>query len=431
MRQPMRALTLLAALFATIPAGAEVIAFRGATIHPIVSDPIESGTMVIEDGEIVALGSDVEAPPGATVVDLAGRHIYPAFVHPSSTLGLVEVDSVRGTVDTGEVGEMNAANRAEVAFNADSMILPVTMSGGVLTAHVVVTGGVFMGTSAVMRLDGWNWEDMTIAAPVGMHLDFPDYVGHRSRHGEEPSKEEVEERRDEALATIDETIANARAYHRAKEAAATGVTAPPSVNRDLEALEPVLDGTLPLYIHADEKTQIEGALDWASENGLTNLVLVSGYDTRYVAERLAIDGVPVILTGVNRLPKRAWEPYDIVYSAAAALYEAGVKFAIGDNFDAANARNLPFEAAMAAAFGLPETAALESITLWPAEILGVADRLGSLEAGKEATFIVTDGNPLEILTSIESAWMAGRQIDFSEDKQRGLYQKYSSRPRPE
>ena len=431
MRQPTIVLTVLATLFAATPAGADVIVFQGATIHPVVSDPIEDGTMVAEDGEIVALGSDIEVPLGATVVDLTGRHIYPAFVHPSSTLGLVEVASVRGTVDIGEVGEMNAANRAEVAFNADSMILPVTMSGGVLTAHIVVKGGVFMGTSAVMRLDGWNWEDMTIAAPVGMHLDFPDSIGHGSGHGEEPSKEEVEKRRDQALATIDQTIAHARAYHRAKEAAATGTAVPPSFNRDLEALEPVLDGTLPLFIHVDEKRQIEAALDWASENDLTNLVLVSGYDARYVAERLAEQDVPVILTGVNRLPKRAWEPYDIVYGAAAALYEAGVKFAIGDNFDAANARNLPFEAAMAAAFGLPPTAALQSITLWPAEILGVANRLGSLEAGKEATFIVTDGSPLEILTTIESAWMAGRQIDSSQHKQRGLYRKYSSRPRPE
>ncbi|HUP41775.1 MAG TPA: amidohydrolase family protein, partial [Thermoanaerobaculia bacterium] len=198
-------------------------------------------------------------------------------------------------------------------------------------------------------------------------------------------------------------------------------------------LQPVLAGEVPLFVHAATLAQIEDALDWLDEQGFDRAVLVAGYDVAREAERVAAAGVPVILDTVHRVPTRDWEPYDAAFTAAAKLHRAGVRFAIasgGAGADSENARNLPFEAATAAAFGLPREAALEAITLQAAEILGVADRLGSLEPGKEASFFVADGDPLEILTTIESVWVAGREVDRSADHQWRLYQRYSERPAP-
>ena len=424
---------LTALALAAAPAAGEVVAFTGATLHPVSGPPIAAGTLIVEDGRIVALGEAVDPPDGARRVDLAGKHLYPAFVHPFSALGLVEIGSVRGTVDTTEVGDVNSNVRAEVAFHGDSQLLPVTMTGGVLTAHVTPRGGLFNGTSAVMRLAGWNWQDMTLAAPVGMHLDFPDLLPAANRWARR-SQEEVDAEKKRALELLDRTVADARAYDRARRAAEAGDG--PAVDHDarLEALRPVLSGELPLFIEAPEKTQIEAALDWAAEQELSNLVLVTGPDAQYLTDRLADEDVPLILNGVLRQPTRDWQPYDAAYVAAARLHEAGIAFAIGDggsSFGAANARNLPFHAAMAAAFGLPRDVALRSVTLSAAEVLGVADRLGSLEPGKDATFIVTDGDPLEILTTIESVWLEGARMDPSRDRQRGLYERYDSRPRPD
>jgi imidazolonepropionase-like amidohydrolase len=429
-RLPALLLTLVAAV--TGAATAEVVAFTNATLHPVSGPPIEDGAMLVEGGKITAVGREVVIPDGARRVELEGKHLYPSFIHPFSALGLVEIGSVRGTVDTTEVGDVNSNVRAEVAFHADSQLLPVTTSGGVLVAHVTPRGGLLNGTSAVMRLAGWNWRQMTLAAPVAMHLDFPDLLpptgGFRRR-----SQDEVDKEKKRALEVLDRVAAEARAYDTARRAAEAG--SGPAVDHDarLEALRPVLAGELPLFIQAAERTQIEAALDWAAEQELTNLVLVAGTDAAYLAERLAADEVPVILNGVLRQPARDWEPYDSAYTAAARLHEAGVSFAIGDggsSFGAANARNLPFHAAMAAAFGLPREIALRSVTLSAAELLGVADRLGSLEPGKDATFIVTDGDPLEILTRIESSWLEGVQIDPESDRQRRLYRRYDSRPRP-
>lgn len=408
------------------PAGAESLALRGGTVHPVSGPAVSDAVVLVEDGRITAIGSGLSIPEGAEVVDFTGKHLYPGFVHPGSVLGLVEVNSVAGTRDYEEMGDNNAALRAEVAWNADSRVLPVTAAGGVLTAHVMPRGGIIAGTSAVMQLDGWNWEDMTVASPVGMHLNFPQMVSSRG-----VSEDEAEKARKKALEKLDETLQAARDYHRARHAAAA-----PRVeeNPQLEALGPLLNGEMALWIHAREKTQIEAALDWATENELRKLVLVTGADARYVAERLAEEKVPVVLNGVLRLPNRTWEPYDSAFTAASELHAAGVDFCIGDGgnaFGAFNSRNLPFHAAMAAAFGLPKDVALESVTLRSAKILGVDDRLGSLEPGKDATFMVTNGDPLEIITSIERVWIAGRELDPGLNPQQQLFEKYRDRPRLE
>ncbi len=397
-------------------AQADVTALVGATLHPVSSESIDNGTLIIRDGRIEALGDDIDIPDGAQIIELDGLHVYPGFVHPAPQLGITEIASVAGTVDTAEMGNINAAVRVEVAVNHDSDLLPVSISGGVLSAHVVPGGGLIRGSSAVMNLDGWSWEDMVINAPVGMHISFPSGA--------------VEDDENEDLQRIERVIDRARHWKQASEAAKAGNGSAPARNDQLEALVPLLSGEVPLFLHANRYDVMETALDWAQEQEFDNIILVGDPDVRYIAERLASDDIPVIMSRVYAMPTRRWEPYDMAYSAAARLDEAGVRFALTDSgggMDVANARNLPFQAGSAVAHGLTHESALKSVTLWPAEILGVADQLGSLEPGKRASLFVADGDPLEVTTSIERVWIDGQEFDLMRDRHRRLYERYRER----
>lgn len=414
-----------AAPLAAQPAAApeeKVLVLRGATLHPVSGPEIPNGTLVVRGGKIAAVGATAEIPAGAEVIDAKGKHVYPGFVHPGTQLGLTEIESVRGTADTTDVGNVNPHHRAEVAFLADSIVLPPTIAQGVVAAHVMMQGNMFVGTSGVVRLYGWNWEDMTLASHVGQHLYFPAILP----GGEGEGAEEAKKKRDEALKEANEALQNAHAYAKTRAARTPGQEFDPR----LEALLPLIEGKMPLYLHADTKAQIEAGLDWAKEQKLEKIVLVAGSDAQLVAERLARDKVPVILTGALALPQRKADPYDAAFVAAAKLDQAGVPFAMADNGTPMLSRNLAFNAAMAASFGLSKEKALRSITLSPAEILGVADRLGSLEPGKEASFFLADGDALEVRTHIERVWIAGREMDLENDHQRRLWRKYDGRPKP-
>ena len=428
-RFPKKKTTFSVALLAAVLFGGpsqaaddKVIVLRGATVHPVSGPAIPNGSVVVRGGQIEAVGTNLEVPAGAEVIDLAGKHLYPGFVHAGTQLGLTEIESVRGTLDKADVGNFNPHHRAEIAFNADSMLLPTTLAGGVLAAHVMMEGDLFVGTSAVMRLEGWNHEDMTVASPIGQHLRFPALPA----AGEGDKAEEAKKKRDEALKAVNEALEDARAYQKAKAAGTRGL----DVNPKLEALLPLLEGKQKLFVHADVKAQIEGALDWAKEQGFTQLVLVAGADVQLLTERLVQEKIPVILNGTLELPARKADPYDAAFTAPAKLKEAGIPFCIASKGEVMTNRNLAFHAGMAVAFGLDQETALRSITLSPAEILGVANQLGSLEAGKEASFFVSSGDPLEITTAIERVWVAGQEVDLEDDHQRRLWRKYEARPKP-
>ena len=388
-------------------------ALVGATVHPVDGDPVDNGIVLIEGRDIVAVGAGIDIPDEADIVDLTGSHVYPGFVHPLSALGLTEIGSVAGTVDNTEMGAINAALRVEVAFNHDSALLPVNIAGGILTTHTVPSGGMIRGTSAVMNMEGWSWEDMIIKAPAGMHIDFPAGAASDSDNDD--------------LKKIESVLDAARDWHKAMDAFQAGNAPRPARNAQLEALVPLLRGEMPLFLYAGKEKEINAALDWAERQEFQRVILVGGPDLQYVAERLATDGIPVILNGVYTMPTRRWEAYDMAYAAAGKLFEAGVKFAIGDgggSFGATNARNLPFHAGSSAAFGLPKDAALKSVTLWPAEILGIEDQLGSLAAGKRASLIVTSGDPLEPMTQIRRVWIDGEEYDLGRSKHRQLFERY-------
>ena len=426
-----RALPWVALLAATssAPLRAETLAFTHATVHTAAGPVIENATLVVENGRIVSVGS-AAAPAGARMVDCTGKHVWPGFVAPLTALGLVEVGSVRGTVDAAETGSINPNVRADVEINPDSELLPVARLNGVTSAVVVPSGGAITGASALIHLDGWTREDMTLKAPLALHVQWPAMGINRSFFETRP-EEEQKKARDEAIRAIENAFDDARAYWKAREA--EGKSGVPRHDQDVkwEAMGKALRGEIPVVFHAAALNQIQAALKFADERGLKNLVIADGYDAWRVADELVRRGIPVILGPAQELPRRSYEPYDQGMGQAAALFKAGVKFCISDgggSGNASNARNLPYEAAYASAYGLPRDEALKSVTLYPAQIFGAADKIGSIEVGKVADLVVGDGDPLEMETHVEQVYIAGRPVSM-ENRQTRLFHKYDARPR--
>lgn len=419
------------ALASASTAVAATTAYTNATLHPAGGATIANGTLVVTDGAIAAIGAGVAVPAGATVVDLGGKHVWPGLVDAASDIGLVEIGAVRATDDTREIGDWNADLEVELAVHPDSRRFLPALAGGVTAAHVVPAGELFAGASAAIRLEGWTWEEMTIASPLGQHLYFPVQIRPTfSWFGAPPDEEKFEKEKKAKLRRLDELVAQARGYDRARAAATAGTGPTVDFDAKLEAFRGVVAGSTPLFLWADEQSQIVAALDWAKRNGLTKLVLVSGPDAAYVAERLAAEKVAVILQGIHRLPDRSWEPYDAPFTAAARLHAAGVKLAIASGGDSSNARTLPFQVATAVAYGLPREVGYAAMSATAAEIVGLGDRLGDLATGHEASFFVATGDPLDIRTQIERVFVRGAEVDLARDPQRQLWERYRDRPAP-
>jgi imidazolonepropionase-like amidohydrolase len=303
-------------------------------------------------------------------------------------------------------------------------LIPVARAAGVLTALSVPEGGIISGQSAVIRLEGWTPEEITVLSPAAMHLRWPNLTIDRRPRAQKSVKDQQKEI-EKAQKQIRDAFANARAYWQAKK------NPGPDFKTDLrwEALMPVFDGKLPLFVHASTLAQIEAVLAWAKEMQL-KIVLVDGDDAWRVAAQLKESDVPVILGPATSLPPRRDEDYDSAWSSAAKLQQAGVRFCIASNGRGAetNERNVGYEAGLAAGYGLPKEEALKAVTIYPAQILGVADKLGSLEKGKAATLIVTNGDPLDFPTQVETAFIDGRKIDLS-NRQSRLRDKYREKYR--
>lgn len=410
----------------TIPAPPQTkpIAIKGATIHPVSGPDIPNGTIVFENGKITALGADAAIPSGADVIEANGKHVYPGLINANTVLGLVEIGAVRATVDVEEAGALNPNVRSITSINPDSELIPVARAAGVLTALSVPEGGIISGQSAVLRLEGWTPEEMTVLSPAAMHLRWPNLTIDRRPRARKSVKDQQKEI-EKAQKQIRDAFANARAYWQARK------NPGPDFKTDLrwEALMPVFDGKLPLFIHASTLAQIEAALAWAKEMQL-KFVLVDGDDAWRIAPQLKESDVAVILGPATSLPPRRDDDYDNAWSSAAKLQQAGVKFCIASNGRGAetNERNVGYEAGLAAGYGLPKEEALKAVTLYPAQILGVAGTLGSLETGKAATLLVTNGDPLDFPTQVEIAFIDGRKIDLS-NRQTRLRDKYREKYR--
>lgn len=416
------------------PPQREPLLLRNATLHPVTGPVIAGGSLLIEAGRIRAIGgADLVAPPGARTVDLGGRHVYPGMVAANTSLGLAEIRSVSASNDSTETGALNPNARALVAFNADSELLPVTRGGGVLTAlSVPETGrtGLIAGTSALLQLEGWNWQDMALVPEFGLHIVVPRLRLNSALFPTQPEARLAEIRRstEARLKLLDDAFDAAKAYALARAAdPATPVDTRWEAMRAVLPAAPGATPARPVVMHADDLAQIRFALDFAARHGL-KLIVSGGADAWRVADTLRERQVPVIIDGLLRLPLRRDDPPDALFSLPAKLAAAGVRYCIADGGrDSSNTRNLPFEAAQARAFGMPDDEALKAVTLYPAQILGVADKLGSLEVGKLATLFVADGDPLEPSTRIERVFMQGREVELV-DRQTALRDKYLKRP---
>jgi len=412
------------------PARAEVLALTGGTVHPVTGPEIPNGTVLVEGAKITAVGTGIAVPSGAKVIDCTGKHVYPGFVHANTILGLQEISTIEGSDDSRETGNLNPNQRAEVMYNPDSDFLPVTRLNGVTTVLTIPGGGAVRGTSALMHLDGWTQEDITVRAPAALHVQWPNMTPIHAFF-ELRSDEEQAKARDEAIKAIGDAFDDARAYWTARDAeSGKGV---PRHDEDVrwDAMRKALKGEIPVAFHCDALNQIRAVLRFCDQQKLTNIILLGGYDSWRVADELKRRNIAVIVAGVLATPNRGYESYDEAFTVASKLAKAGVRFCIADEgggFAAANARNVPYQAAMAEAFGLDHDEALKSVTLYPAQILGAGDKIGSIEVGKLADLQVTDGDPLIIATHCEQVVVNGKVVPM-ESRQTRLFKKYDERPR--
>lgn len=412
-------------------AGGNAYIIRGGRVVTVSGGVIEGGSVVIQNGKITAVGKSVSVPSGALVINTSGLSVYPGMIDPLTSLGLVEVGAVSATVDTTELGDFNPQVKASVAVNAHSELIPVTRVNGITTVVTAPRGGVFSGQAALINLNGWTIEDMVVKAPVAMIFNFPRLspgfgFGGFFAQAQTRSFNELKTERDKKLDQIRKVLDQARDYGNARDAEAKNAALPKREdNIMLGALVHVVRGEWPVIIPVDEERDIKAAIDFVKEYKLK--AIFSGVKEGFkVASLLKENNIPVIVTDVLALPTSEDAPYDEPFTNAAALYKAGVKmcFATGE---AAHVRDLPYHAAMAAAFGLPKDEAFKAVTLNTAEILGVGDQLGSLDKGKIANVIVTDGDPLEIRTQVKYLFIAGQEVPVT-SKHNQLYEKFIARP---
>jgi imidazolonepropionase-like amidohydrolase len=406
------------------------IAIVGATIHPVSSESIADGYIVFDAGKITAVGQGTPAslPPNVTKLDGVGLHVYPGLINASTYVGLIEIGDVDQTNDSTELGRIKPEVRAAVAVNPDSDLIPVARANGILTSVIMPRGGLIPGRASIMRLDGWTWEAMAIDPEAGLCISWPrvdgggggGFGGGRGRFG---GGEDSGNANADILA-IDKYFDDAQTYFKARE---NDTTARVTTDLRYEAMRPFVAGEKPLFISATSPGQIDSAITWSARRGV-KIVIVGGTQADRCAALLKKYDVPVIITGTHRMAQRRYEAYDSGYTLPERLRQAGVRFCLSAGGEAAHDRNLNHQAATAAAYGLPKDEALKMVTLSAAQIIDQGDALGSLEVGKNATLIVTSGDPLEITSDTLIAFIDGRRIDLG-TRQKSLFAKYQEKYR--
>lgn len=392
-------------------------ALTNAKIETVTNGTIEKGTLVIADGKIAALGTEVRIPAGAKTIDCSGHTIYPGMIDGNTQLGLAEVSSVSLTVDHNEIGEVKPQMQALTAVNPNSVAIPVTRVSGVTTVIAAPTSGLISGTAALINLVGYT-PDQMYTGYKAVVMNFPN----SGRRGwwDRRTDEELKKEYDENMKKINQLWDQVKLFAQVKAADENT-----EYNPALEALVPVMEGTMPLHINVNSKKSIQNALKWIKEKELEKVVLVGVAEGWRVAEEIAEAGVPVIAGPVLSTPTRASDRYDRPYANPGIMAKAGVKVALTSG-ETENVRNLPFNAGFAAAYGLGKEEALKAVTINPAEIFGLADELGSLEVGKRANLFVADGDPFETKTKIPYVFIDGYQIAI-DNRHIQLYEEFLER----
>ena len=398
-----------------------VLAITNAKIVPVSRPVIERGTIVIRDGLIADIGANVSVPAGAQVIDAAGAEVYPGFIDARTDLGLTD-PGAGGFSDANEILDFNPQLRPNVAFHNDSDAIPVARASGITTVALTPGGGLLGGQVAVMDLDGWTYEESTVVPSVGVSFQFPS-IGGGGRGGgfgappQDRTFDDLKKERDARLDRVAKLLDDARAYAKA---------AGPNRPRDLqlESLVPIVERRLPLITQANNERSIRDAVAFA-DRAKVRMVIAAGPEAALVAPLLKEKNIPVILTNVLDLPSREDLPHQASYAAAAELARTGVKFTFAVTSET-NVRLLPYNAAMSVAWGLSREDALKALTLNAAEILGLSDRLGSLETGKIGNLFIAKGDPLEVRTPITHVVIAGRNVPL-DNKHLALYERYMKR----
>ena len=396
---------------------AGLLFIKNAIVHVGNGQVLENVTIQVSNGKIVKIAPDLPIPmDDVKVFDVKGKHVYPGLILSGSLLGLVEVNSVRATIDHTEIGDFNPSIRSIVAYNTDSKVINTLRSNGILLANITPQGGVISGSSSVVQLDAWNYEDAAYKMDNGIHLNMPDLLlrpnafGAQSPATPDPIKKSLGEI--EAIKTF---FREAQAYNNEAKHLAT--------NLKYEAVKGLFNKSQKLFVHCDIVKEMLVAVDFVKEFGM-DVVIVGGNESYQLAPLLKANNMAVILNQMHSLPTLADDDVDQPYKTAAALQKAGVLFAINDEDGQTRGRNLPFNAGTAAAYGLTKEQALQAITLNAAMILGVGGRTGSLEPGKDANIVVSEGDILDMRTSIIThAFIQGRLIDLT-DKHKQLYERY-------
>ena len=385
----------------------EIIAITDVTIIPVVGQNIPSGTLLIKDGLIEAVGQDIEIPSGAKVIDGKGLYAFPGMIDSTCTLGLEEIGSVPATIDVSETGRINPQVFSVEAIRPDSVHIPISRSNGITTALVVPKGGLIAGKSGLIRLVGYTPDELVIKNPVAMHIEFPS--GRSSRRQSTSSTQEQASRQ---VTELKDLLNKARYYQKRKEAAKKdSQLALPGYNEILENLLPVINGELPVMISVHAEQDILDAIKFVKDENLKAIFYGVTYGWK-IPEKIKESGIPVVFASLYGQPAKWEDGYDAIYRNPSVLSKAGVKIAFSSQ-SASLAKDLPYHAAKAAAFGLDKQEALRAVTIYPAEIFGMGDKMGSLEKGKIANVVLADGDILELGTNITHVFIDGIEMDLS------------------
>ena len=405
------------------------IILKGGILHTVSTDIFEGYDILFSKGKIVRIEKNIMASPETDVYDVFGKHIIPGYIAPITRIGLVEIGLVKQTRDFAERGSFNPNVKANVSYNPDSELIPITRSNGVLVVNSVPAGGRISGQSSVMMLDGWTWEQATLKHPSGLHINWPSMrinYGANVKKSEKQQKEEIQK----SIRDLDHMVRDVRAYFQRIKQRSRIAGERQKLDLRLESMIPFVVEKKKIFIHADEARQIKSAVEWAKKNDL-KIIIVGGSDSWRLTDLLVKNNIPVVIDQVEKIPTRRFEPIHLPYKLPFLLKQAGVQFClntiIGYPHDG-NIRNLPNEAMRAAAYGLNKSEALRSITLSTAEILGVDDMIGSLDIGKDATFFISETPPMEMNPKILMAFIQGREVDLN-NHQKMLYKKYQEKYR--
>lgn len=394
------------------------------TVHVGNGQVLENATIEVNNGKIVKVGQETPASLlGQSVIDAKGKQVYPGLILPSSDLGLKEIaNGVRGSNDYSELGEYNPSVRSIVAYNTDSRFINVLKANGILLASVVPEGGIISGSSTVVQLDAWNWEDAAYKMDNGIHINMPSFITRMGRRGFGGFGGRGGAQAGDPIKAAFQKVEELKTFFREAKAYLQEPTHK-ETNLKLEAVKGLFTKTQKLFIHGDQVKQMLVAIDFVKEFGFS-VVIVGGSESYQIADLLKANQIAVILGPEHELPAMEDDDVDQPYKTPAELQKAGVLFALNDTHDESRYMNLSYNAGTAVTYGLTKEQALEAITLNAAKILGIDDKTGSLEAGKDANIVICDGDILDMKSStVTHAFIQGRNVSL-DNKQKELYERY-------